>query len=383
MCFRLPPKRSLALAALFLLSFLGTFFAGLVLLGTLSCSSASSARRPEPFFAVSAPSLSSTSPLDAGAASSSAAAPLLPALPPKPRVSEPVATSCPPNAYPGSRCVRVTSLCVRPDYSALVAVSDPAGSTGMAWRAPTGTIVLLNSGDGQAFNTQWRPVTKRLLAAGFRVVEIIGFMSPWQGAVTHSIREAACRPADLVSWARTAFHEGGFAGRGFCGAGIAEGASALADALTFYASPLDRLVVIDGAPFSRIDCGCSEGCGKTIPGTCDGASSLPIAFPQKMRDDVDHWECTSACGLAPADLDLARWRSDSTFTHGIGDLSWGWRAAFATCANAASPAVGQGALLEVALKDEVHVCVPCKGEQVMATPPGRDAVATLLLACAP
>jgi hypothetical protein len=188
------------------------------------------------------------------------------------------------------------------------------------------------------------------------------------GQQPRSIKVAACRPATVIQWIFDTIHQK-HRDSGFCGEGYSGGSGVMSYALASYGMGdyFDYVMLSQGPPFGRMDCGCgAPNC--TPPALCPEISvqSLTAAMPLP-GNLIDQWEGTIGCGkgtLSMSDFDHLHDDSvdsnDDTFAYPKTHVS-GWY-----CAQQpnGTPAGGAFFLSRVTPQPTVYCSPNCKQEDI-------------------
>jgi len=219
----------------------------------------------------------------------------------------------------GAAPLVATVLDIEPKTTAVATVFIHDGGGGTGFYSSDG----LQPGRLQLVNELW--------AMGYRVVEI-SWASDWEamgpdggsGSIDGGVNDilaAACRPATAFAWAFDNVHVGGHASP-YCGLGHSAGSGAIGYSLGHYGldAYFDYVVLSQGPPFGRIDCGCDTNAPEcTPPNLCNIDGGVPIAYTPGAAAFVGRDETSPGrpitCGTPDASTqDIAYWRDTSVLS---------------------------------------------------------------------
>ncbi len=210
-----------------------------------------------------------------------------------------------PNCVAGATCRTLTVAC--PGAAPL--------DVNVQMQEPTvpvlGTIVVHDGGGGITFFGRGA-LTARYLAKGYRIVDM-AWANDWEKTSmgAGSIKAGACRPATVLKWAFDNVHKGS-RDQGFCAQGQSGGSGAMSYALAAYGMEdyLDYVMLTQGPPFGRMDCGCdpsAAGCA-SVPALCPEIANASLALP---GGKIDEWAGVSSCTAGISAADVAKLAADS------------------------------------------------------------------------
>jgi hypothetical protein len=180
----------------------------------------------------------------------------------------------------GLSCYDLSVTC--PNAAALevsVRVTEPT-------RAAKGTIVLHSGLGGTSFfNAGGRDdLLDGYLAAGYRLVDVKWAGTPalggWWNVMSggpQSAKAGACRPATLFKWVFDNVH-GSARDKAFCGQGHSGGSAAMSYALAWYGlgDYFDYVMLTQGPPLGRMDCGCDRNAADCMPPALPGITEADL-----------------------------------------------------------------------------------------------------------
>jgi hypothetical protein len=177
-------------------------------------------------------------------------------------------------------CYDLSVTC--PNAAALdvsVRVTEPTGTA-------KGTIVLHSGLGGTSFFNAGGndDLLYGYLAAGYRLVDV-----KWAGAAPlggwwnvmsggpQSAKAGACRPATLFKWVFDNVH-GGARDNAFCGQGHSGGSAAMSYSLAWYGLGdfFDYVMLTQGPPLGRMDCGCDRDAADCTPPPLPGITEADL-----------------------------------------------------------------------------------------------------------
>jgi hypothetical protein len=192
-------------------------------------------------------------------------------------VNSAVLTPCNSSGMSGATCYGLWVSC--PDVApapVTLKVFDPKHAIGL--------VILGTGGLGNSFyeSATYGTVTiADLLAAHFRVVEMV-FNSGWQvNANGAGLRKAACRYATAANWVKSLFS----AYQPVCASGNSAGAAVVGYGLSHYGldQTLNFVLLSSGPPFSRVDWACDNSQPPTLEYCANVMKGMAVGIDNAQR----------------------------------------------------------------------------------------------------
>jgi hypothetical protein len=152
--------------------------------------------------------------------------------------------------------------------------------------AAKGTIVLHSGLGGTSFFNGGGndDLLYGYLAGGYRLVDVkwagASPLGGWWNVMSggpQSAKAGACRPATLFKWIFDNVH-GGARDKAFCGQGHSGGSAAMSYALAWYGlgDYFDYVMLTQGPPLGRMDCGCDRNAAHCTPPPLPGITGADL-----------------------------------------------------------------------------------------------------------
>jgi hypothetical protein len=195
----------------------------------------------------------------------------------------------------GLSCYNLSVIC--PNAAALevsVRVTEPTGTV-------IGTIVLHSGLGGTSFFNAGGDddLLYGYLAAGYRLVDVKWAGTPplggWWNVMSggpESAKAGACRPATLFKWLFDNVH-GSKRDEAFCGQGHSGGSAAMSYSLAWYGlgDYFDYVMLTQGPPLGRMDCGCDRDAAGCMPPPLPGITEADLIggmpLPTSIIDGIE------------------------------------------------------------------------------------------------